>query len=547
MRLTLFALILFNIPLVLAQNTPISLVQGVTVEHYLDIQPNVSRLAHDAVSDRLHYLTVDGDIYLIDHGPVGPMDTLLFTNADHGITNAQGMVFHDSALFISGNITIGNYWVGVVARGVLLADGTRQWNELARTEPYARGGKDHGFNGLAVSPDGNWLFVNSGARTDHGEVQDMGGIFPGKREEPVSAIVLQLPLNGVDVVIPNDIGALSNSGMLYAQGVRNTYDLAFNAAGHLFGVENSGDHDDPEELNWLRPGQHYGFPWRAGGNQNPTRVPGYDPTMDPLLNPGFPSATTDFNYDPLFPQTPSQPLVEPIVNHGPAADKIRTSTGAIIDASDSGLPISTFTCHRSPLGLIFDNQNELGGIYAGDAFMASFTPGGDTTGFSPFAPWGIPVVPVDESGDLLHLEMFYDVLEQEYSISAQRIVKGFYLPVDAEQVGNEIFVIEYWINTPRSLWVITLPGAVSGVSEYERENLSISLFPNPTQDNLQWSLDQGTVSKIETLSLQGQLLNTRSTSGKTGSVDTSVLKEGSYFLRFLVDDRWVTRPFMVVR
>ncbi|HQV53845.1 MAG TPA: hypothetical protein PLD17_16465, partial [Flavobacteriales bacterium] len=143
MRLTLFALILFNIPLVLAQNTPISLVPDVTVEHYLDIQPNVSRMVYDAVSDRLHYLTVDGDIYLIDHGPTGPMDTLLFTNADHGITNAQGMVFHDSALFISGNISNGNYWEGVVARGSLLPDGLRQWNELARTEPYARGGKDH--------------------------------------------------------------------------------------------------------------------------------------------------------------------------------------------------------------------------------------------------------------------------------------------------------------------------------------------------------------------------------------------------------------------
>ena len=546
MRNNLLAFIVFISSLVQAQNTPISLVPGVTVQHYLDVQPNVSRLANDGVSNRLHYLTVDGDIYLIEHGPVGPVDTLLFTNADHGITNGQGMVFHDSALFISGNITTGNYWQGVVARGQLLADGTRQWNELARTEPYARGGKDHGFNGLVISPDGNSLFVNSGARTDHGEVQDMGGVFPGKREEPVSAIILQLPIDGVDVVIPNDINALVNSSMLYAQGVRNTYDMAFNSAGHLFGVENSGDHDDPEELNWLRPGVHYGFPWLAGGNQNPTRIPGYDPTMDPLLNPGFPSAATDFYYDPLFPQTPNQPFGDPIVNHGPAADKIRTATGSIIDASDSGLPISTFTCHRSPLGLIFDKQNELGGDYTGDAFVASFTPGGDTTGFSPFAPWGIPVVPVDESGDLLHLELFYDMVEQEYSVSAQRIVKGFYLPVDAEHVGNEIFVIEYWINTPRALWVITLPGAVS-VPENGRMDLSISLFPNPANDVLQWNLDHGSVSRVETLSLQGQVLKSYRASGRTGSLDTSWLNDGAYFVRFTVDGVPVTRAFTVVR
>src|SRR5690606_27892953 len=116
---------------------------------------------------------------------------------------------------------------------------------------------DHGFNAVVVTPDGLTLLVNSGARTDHGEVQSSGGIFPGKREEPVSAKILQLPIDGLDLIIPNDEVTLAASGFVYASGVRNTYDLAFNAEGDLFGPENSGDHDDPEELNWLQEGAHY--------------------------------------------------------------------------------------------------------------------------------------------------------------------------------------------------------------------------------------------------------------------------------------------------
>jgi len=62
-----------------------------------------------------------------------------------------------------------------------------------------------------------------------------------------------------------------------------------------------------EELNWLRPGLHFGFPWRMGGADNPQQFPTYDPSTDKLLDSryvavqggyyhtiDFPAAATNF-------------------------------------------------------------------------------------------------------------------------------------------------------------------------------------------------------------------------------------------------------------
>ncbi|MFT7553257.1 MAG: hypothetical protein ACI9BV_003589, partial [Rhodothermales bacterium] len=53
--------------------------------------------------------------------------------------------------------------------------------------------------------------------------------------------------------------------------------------GDLFGTENAGDCDDSEELNWIREGRHYGFPWRIGTSVTPQQFPGYDPSADPFV------------------------------------------------------------------------------------------------------------------------------------------------------------------------------------------------------------------------------------------------------------------------
>src|SRR5262249_2958498 len=156
---------------------------------------------------------------------------------------------------------------------------SRFWSFLAQTEAYPKSGSafDHSMSGIVVSPDGNSIYVNSGSRTDHGEVESDGGIYPNLRETGLTAKILQLPARASNLFLPNDATALRAAGYIFAEGTRNAFDLAFAPNGDLFGVDNGPDRDMSDELNWLRAESHYGFPWRMGAVDNPQQFPGYNP------------------------------------------------------------------------------------------------------------------------------------------------------------------------------------------------------------------------------------------------------------------------------
>ncbi|MFT7553663.1 MAG: glucose/arabinose dehydrogenase [Rhodothermales bacterium] len=174
-------------------------------------------------------------------------------------------------------------------------------------------------------------------------------------------MVLRIPANAIDLTLPNDRQALKDGGYVFAEGIRNSFDLEFSPDGDLFGTENAGDRDDSEELNWIREGRHYGFPWRIGTSVTPQQFPGYDPSADPFVQPDRnPDNQADigwyFSDDPTYPPPPAGvTFADPIPNAGPFADHFRDpTTGAVMDASDEGVTSGTFTSHRSPLGLVFD-------------------------------------------------------------------------------------------------------------------------------------------------------------------------------------------------
>ncbi len=97
-------------------------------------------------------------------------------------------------------------------------------------------------------------------------------------------------------MLANDRNDLVINGYLFAEGLRNTFDLAFASNGDLLGTENGPDRDMADELNWLRQGHHYGFPWRMGGEDNPQQFPGYDPDADPLLNPNYGAVSSGLSF-----------------------------------------------------------------------------------------------------------------------------------------------------------------------------------------------------------------------------------------------------------
>src|SRR5690606_34219176 len=146
-----------------------------------------------------------------------------YTAADHGITRLQGAVFIDSTLYLIGNISVnrGKGTKGIMMRGALNSTGRRDWTLGFITEDVGSTKTvfDHGFNGVAASLDKKYLFINSGARTDHGEVQDNDGEYPDSRDEALTACVLRIPVDAEALYLPNDRDFLVKNKYLFADGI----------------------------------------------------------------------------------------------------------------------------------------------------------------------------------------------------------------------------------------------------------------------------------------------------------------------------------------
>jgi hypothetical protein len=454
--LFLFGIALLQTGLVVAQSIPVSLRSDVKVSKLLDVPAGCSRLAKDPISGHLFFVNQNGNVYevLNSNGVYGSV--LIATPTDHGITLLQGMAFKGKTLFLIGNRNADSIsYEGKIVKGILQSNGKRTWTPLMTTEKYGytNTAYNHGYSGMVVSPDSNYLFISSGSRTDHGEIQTRKGLKPDLREEPLTSAIFRIPINATNLILPNDSAKLVSLGYLYADGTRNSFDLAFGPDGNLYGCENSGDRDDPDELNWIRQGHYYGFPWNLGGNNTPMQFAGYNPVNDKLVNPNCNGAKKGFFYnDPSYPKKPAKTFTPGIINIGPDADKFRNATtGEIQDANGVGLKLTTFTSHRSPLGLVFDKDSLLTDEFKGHGFLLGWTAGvsDNSTDIGPFS---------DPGQDLLHIQLIYDAATDNYKIQTHRIAWKFNNPVDAEMVGNVIYILEYGGASPK-IWKVEMPVA----------------------------------------------------------------------------------------
>lgn len=449
----LFTIVILNHGITGVNAAPKALRPNIQIRNILNtlsVSPSV-RIAKDPRNNTLYYLKLNGEIYRVNLG--SSTSTLVYNSTNHNVGETQGMAIGpNGTIYLVGNVDlVNNQTKGIIVKGVINSGtGQRIWSILAQSAGYPKSktAYDHRFNGVIVSLDGNFIYVNSGSRTDHGEVQSVNGLYPNTREVGLTACILRLPTNGQNLFLANNRATLKAAGYIFAEGTRNTFDMAFAPNGDLFGTENGPDRDMSDELNWLHQGGNYGFPWRIGGTDNPQQFPNYNPAKDLLLNPLFGAVTKGyFRNDPTFPIRPTN-LIEPIPNFGPDADNYRDPLdGKVKDASVLGQSVSTFTAHRSPLGLVFDIQGVLSPEFKRDGFMLSFTPG-DPTGQKLPGPFK------DASQDLLHLKLT-KVGTTNYKLNATRIVEGFSNPIDAEIIGNKIYVIEYGGN--QGIWEISMP------------------------------------------------------------------------------------------
>ncbi len=526
---------------VAAKAQPVSLRTDVLVDSLMAIQPYAVKIDYDSATTSLHYITFSGNVYQIIEEPGQPLrDTLIADENLHGINYLQGFVFKDSMLFVCGNHkspSVPGY--GIVACGVLQPDGSRMWHNVVTTSIYPSSAVlyDHAFSSIIVNAAGDSLIFASGARTDHGEIESTNGLYPNTRDVPLTTKLFTVPITAQNLCLPNDENALDSMGVIFAHGVRNTFDMAYDKDDQLFGVENSGDRDDPEEINWLRQNHHYGFPWQMGGHVTPMQFIGYDATLDLLINHNSLAwGNNCFYNDSTYPIMPaSLNITQPVRNFGPDADKYRDElTGNVMDASDNGTFLTTFTSHRSPLGIMFDRYSKLGDNLTGDGFVMSYTKGTmDSTGTLPDNTTG-PFVDLGE--DLLHLQMSYNTAQDNYDITATKIVTNFASPVDACLVGHVMYTLEIGINAPSIIRVLTFPPNTSGIKNNSIE-ITTKIFPNPSSDkfylqlNAPFSKDTFSVSIRHISGKQTPQTNFKQISESMLLVNCSHLKPGMYVVK----------------
>src|SRR5262249_9845286 len=139
-----------------------------------------------------------------------------------------------------------------------------------------------------------------------------------------------------------------------------------------------------------------------------------------------------FYDDSTFPKIPAGVRFSAgVQNIGPDANEYRGHSGKVLDGDTTGVAVSAFTPHSSPLGLFFDTKKTLAGGFNGDGFVIRYSFGLKEALMKPFTKQG---------SDLLHLHMTYDKALDNYVVQTTRIVEGFREPTDAIMIGNDVYV-----------------------------------------------------------------------------------------------------------
>src|SRR6187455_1869437 len=89
----------------LLSQVPVALHPGISITHIMNVHRQVTRLAYNPVDHSFYYSTYADSIFKIvfPGGGLQPYDVLVYTISDHGIQTIQGLAFHDSTIYVSGN------------------------------------------------------------------------------------------------------------------------------------------------------------------------------------------------------------------------------------------------------------------------------------------------------------------------------------------------------------------------------------------------------------------------------------------------------------
>ncbi len=186
---------------------------------------------------KLYVASADQHVYVFAD-PDGDHRATLSNIFTSGLDTPLGLLWIGNTLYIS-------YKDNVVAMQDTDGNGVQdQFNIIVPNLPTGL----HQNDGMVLGADG-YIYMGLGTTCD-----------ACVEVSPLSGSILRFKPDGSDLSV-------------YADGFRNPYDVAFNAAGDLFATDNGrdklGDDIPLEELNFVRAGLHYGWPDCWDGNTDP--------------------------------------------------------------------------------------------------------------------------------------------------------------------------------------------------------------------------------------------------------------------------------------
>ncbi|MCZ6794828.1 MAG: PQQ-dependent sugar dehydrogenase [Planctomycetota bacterium] len=310
-------------------------------------------------------------------------------------TLCLGLTFdRENRMYIVANVQLpGEVWINRVD---IYRTAPVTWKGPSKPElwtrfayPYGVGGFNHGACRIAQGPDG-MIYLGSGARTDHGEAGEEPhisrsgegpdpGVSPGAgiSGEGLTASILRFdPRKGQQ--IPE----------VFSRGNRNPYGFDWDDQGRLIDCENGPMADHPEELNHIREGKHYGFPYVFGKGETP-----------------------DYEDRAVAPAGLS--FEDPIENLGPG--------GLLGDHS-----LHSFAPHSCPAGLVFYPGGEIPERYHGTFFVARY---GNLVGYSRLG------------FDVLNVRL--EETEGRLVAHTERFLERLGRPSDLCVTAGRLYVLEY--------------------------------------------------------------------------------------------------------
>ncbi len=209
------------------------------------------------------------------------------------LSGAHGLLWAFDSLYV----VVNGGGVGGHGSGLYRLTDTNDDDQLDHIQPLRKfeGGGEHGPHAVALSPDGESLFVlggnhtktpkpeTSAVLTNYGEDQ----LLPRMVDARGHARGIRAPGGWIAQTDPN-----GESFHLYSTGFRNQYDIAFNADGEMFTYDSDMEWDSGTP--WYRPTRIYHctsgseFGWRTGTGKFPAWYPDVlPPALD--VGPGSPT------------------------------------------------------------------------------------------------------------------------------------------------------------------------------------------------------------------------------------------------------------------